>query len=98
MRPSIGASCQRYQLGFKDTRAELDAHLCQCVSNGLLLRAHVQSEHLPSVDHKGNDTRCDQNGDEQRRNWVEARPSIELDQERRDDYTNRAQGILSIAR
>ena len=55
----------------------------------------VQTEDLARVDHERDDTRNDQDGNEQRRNWVEACPPIVLNEQRRDDDSNRPEGVLS---
>ncbi len=64
------------------------------VLDGLLARVEVEREHFAGVDDERDDARGDEDGDEERRDWVEACPAVELNEERRDDHADRTQSVL----
>ena len=73
------------------------AYLGDGLLDARLAVGEVEREDLACVDHERDDARGDEDRDEERRDGVEARPTVVLDQQRRHDHAHRAERVLSGA-
>lgn len=71
-------------------------YLIQGMGDAVSVLRNVQREHFTRVDDKRDHARSDKNCDENRSDWVEARPPVVLYKQRRYDHTDRAKRVLLV--
>ena len=75
--------------GKRLTTEKGDHYLIQGIRDAVSLLRNIQREHFTRVDNERDHARRDKNGDENRRDRVEARPAVVLYEQRRYDHTHR---------
>lgn len=79
-----------------DEWEEQNTYLGQGIPDASVTFRNVQGQNFSCIDDQRDNAGCDQNGDEKRGDWVEAGPSVELDQQRRNNNSKRTESILHI--
>lgn len=96
--PSTLGSCGVKKRGKQGRRGQRTGGVVAYLGDGLLdalfAVGEVEREDFARVDHERDDARGDEDGDEERRDGVEARPAVVLDQQRRHNHADGAEGVL----
>jgi len=72
----------------EEERKGKERYLVQGMRNAVGALRDVQREHLARVNDERDDARCDEHGDENGRDGVEAGPAVPLDEHRRHDHAD----------